>query len=1019
MKKRIISSIMCLAMLLSLLPVAAFAAEPGDTIDVAVTEVGAFPTAEAFKSYVNNTYYLNNGDGVDDVAPNTMFVRLSKALPTGYSLCIMVRSEDDKSEIEWRSIESPNSFAYFANEAFGDTTKTYNVRLGIFKGTWQQGTEYWYTTDGKWDNDRTKTQCFKVKPVASKTAAPGTITLTETGLASGAKGTIDWTNATSAESGITAKIGAPVSFTVEAPEGYTVKSVTVGGEVATAKDGKYSFVMADKTAAVAVTYEAETVSTVPVLKDPGFNMNADTAKTAINNLLGSIRQDAVEVTDVDTNTMYIGIDNMDAEKSYELVVTKGTTPIYTEENLTEKTETVVYFTFNEDGGSATEERIADGDYTFTLYEVEGTTKTAVGDPAALKLVKVTFAPNEGTLAQGTVDQYLVANGTLTLPAAPTRTGYTFVGWSDGETIVSDEAVISDTVTLTAQWRDEKVEDPEAAEPEFGTIPESVSTAVPAIKKTTASAAPLLTDGAVVKATNDVLADKDISDLLTEAGVGYDKVHVEVYLQVEPKSFTAADATAGTPAQLKVEITPMYKVVATGTDKEDVTVTSIPSAKLEADVSAAVTIEFALPENFVEIDGSTQKGTAYVAHKGYVNEAEVVAVAATGSGDTAVPAHQKATFTNTHGFSEFTVYSANPAAATYNGVDYETLADAVKAVTDSDVTTAAITVNKNLTADDAVTVNKAVKITLSAKDNTVTLIPNLLVAGSNVERDRNDTQNVYTFTAKTTPPPSGGSSGGSSTSVSIPSTSNGKVTVSNNNAKKGDTVTITLTPNTGYVVDTVTVTDSKGNTVTVSKTDDTHYTFTMPEGRVTVKATFKQADAPSSTGFTDVAADAYYADAVKWAVEKGITNGLTATTFGPNNSCTRGQMVTFLWRAAGSPAATATNSFTDVASSEYYYDAVLWAVEKGITNGTSATTFSPNATVNRGQTVTFLYRYAESPAATGETSFTDVAADAYYANAVKWAVAEEITNGTSSTTFSPASNCTRGQIVTFLYRQIAE
>ena len=159
--------------------------------------------------------------------------------------------------------------------------------------------------------------------------------------------------------------------------------------------------------------------------------------------------------------------------------------------------------------------------------------------------------------------------------------------------------------------------------------------------------------------------------------------------------------------------------------------------------------------------------------------------------------------------------------------------------------------------------------------------------------------------------------------------------------------------------------------------------------------------------------------MKWAVEKGITNGLTATTFGPNNSCTRGQMVTFLWRAAGSPAATATNSFTDVASSEYYYDAVLWAVEKGITNGTSATTFSPNATVNRGQTVTFLYRYAESPAATGETSFTDVAADAYYANAVKWAVAEEITNGTSSTTFSPASNCTRGQIVTFLYRQIAE
>ena len=263
---------------------------------------------------------------------------------------------------------------------------------------------------------------------------------------------------------------------------------------------------------------------------------------------------------------------------------------------------------------------------------------------------------------------------------------------------------------------------------------------------------------------------------------------------------------------------------------------------------------------------------------------------------------------------------------------------------------------------------------------------------------------------------GGGGGGVSSNVTIDKTTNGKVTVTPTAPSKGSTVTITLTPDTGYVVGTVTVTDKDGKAVELTKVSDTKYTFTMPDGKVKVAATFtKVADG----GFTDVAADAYYADAVKWAVDKGITNGLTATTFGPNNSCTRGQMVTFLWRAAGSPKASATNSFTDVASGEYYYDAVLWAVEKGITNGTTATTFSPNATVNRGQTVTFLYRYAGSPAATGTTSFTDVAADAYYANAVKWAVAEEITNGTSSTTFAPASNCTRGQIVTFLYRQIAE
>ena len=232
------------------------------------------------------------------------------------------------------------------------------------------------------------------------------------------------------------------------------------------------------------------------------------------------------------------------------------------------------------------------------------------------------------------------------------------------------------------------------------------------------------------------------------------------------------------------------------------------------------------------------------------------------------------------------------------------------------------------------------------------------------------------------------------------------------------MTIKLTPDAGYVVGSVTVTDKDGNPVELTKVSDTQYTFVMPAGKVTVKAAFTKAGAPAG-GFTDVAADAYYADAVKWAVEKGITNGLTATTFGPNNSCTRGQMVTFLWRAAGSPAAAGSSHFTDVVSGEYYCDAVLWAVEKGITNGTSAATFSPNATVNRGQTVTFLYRYAGSPAAAGTSSFTDVAAGAFYADAVKWAVAEEITNGTSSTTFSPASNCTRGQIVTFLYRQIAE
>ena len=153
-------------------------------------------------------------------------------------------------------------------------------------------------------------------------------------------------------------------------------------------------------------------------------------------------------------------------------------------------------------------------------------------------------------------------------------------------------------------------------------------------------------------------------------------------------------------------------------------------------------------------------------------------------------------------------------------------------------------------------------------------------------------------------------------------------------------------------------------------------------------------------------------------ENGVTEGTSATTFSPDASCTRAQMVTFLWRANGSPKATVANPFTDVQADAYYYDAVLWAVEKGITSGTSATTFAPDATVTRGQTVTFLHRANGSPAVSGSSPFNDVAADAYYTAAVQWAVTEGVTSGTSATTFAPDAPCTRAQIVTFLYRDMA-
>ena len=254
------------------------------------------------------------------------------------------------------------------------------------------------------------------------------------------------------------------------------------------------------------------------------------------------------------------------------------------------------------------------------------------------------------------------------------------------------------------------------------------------------------------------------------------------------------------------------------------------------------------------------------------------------------------------------------------------------------------------------------------------------------------------------------------SVSASANAGGTVSTDKANAKKGDTVTITVTPNGGYRVDGLTVKDAKGNDIAVTDLGGGKYSFVMPDGKVSVNAAFV-ADTPApQVTFTDVPADAFYADAVAWAVENGITNGTSATQFSPNQTCTRAQTVTFLWRAAGSPKASSTNSpFTDVAPGTYYYDAVLWAVENGITNGTGATTFSPDDTVTRGQVVTFQYRAAKAQATTGNNPFVDVDGSAYYADAVQWAVNNSVTNGTSTTTFSPNEGCTRGQIVTFLYR----
>ena len=263
----------------------------------------------------------------------------------------------------------------------------------------------------------------------------------------------------------------------------------------------------------------------------------------------------------------------------------------------------------------------------------------------------------------------------------------------------------------------------------------------------------------------------------------------------------------------------------------------------------------------------------------------------------------------------------------------------------------------------------------------------------------------------------GSTGGGGVTtypITVKSSKNGDVTANHKSAAKGTTITLTVDPDKGYVLDTLTVLDGKDKDLKLTEKNG-KFTFTMPASKVTVEGSFKEEFPDFPNPFSDIAPSDFCCDAVMWAVAKDITNGIGNYTFAPNQPCTRAQIVTFLWRAAGSPAPKSASNFTDVPADAYYAKAVAWAVENGITGGTGDGKFSPDATCTRAQAVTFLYRASGSPAVSGNAAFTDVAADAYYAAAVTWAEKNGITGGIGGGLFGSDQSCTRGQIVTFLYR----
>lgn len=526
-----------------------------------------------------------------------------------------------------------------------------------------------------------------------------------------------------------------------------------------------------------------------------------------------------------------------------------------------------------------------------------------------------------------------------------------------------------------------------------TIPEGVTGITEAAVKNAAKAADTtktLTDTVAASGmTNDsaVVGTKEAAEAaLSAKGITVNSgdtvtVVVQPYLEVNVKS---ADA-----GKLTLEISAKYNVVATTDDPAtiapDKTVTLKSGVPLS--INKPIELTIVLPTGF-----AVANSKIYVQHKGYEYTATVDA-----SGTTA-------TFINPHGFSTFTVTPTVSAVAEVDDTNYTDLQKAVDAVSNNGTVKLL-----NDTSASAV-VSRAVKFTLDKNSKSFT---GAITAGSGYELSVDG--NVYTFTVRSSSGSSGSSSYDPTYSVSTPSkTENGSVTVSPKNASKGDTVTVTVKPDSGYVLETLTVTDKNGNELTLKDKGNGKYTFTMPAGKVEVKATFME-DNSMLNFFYDVPNNAYFYEAVKWAVKNGITTGVGNDLFAPEQPCTRAQIVTFLWRAAGSPEPKgAASGMTDVVSGSYYEKAVAWAIENGITTGTTTSTFSPDATCTRAQAVTFLARALKAKAASA-AEFSDVPTGSYFADAVAWAAANGVTEGIGGGLFGSDNDCTRGQIVTFLYR----
>lgn len=476
--------------------------------------------------------------------------------------------------------------------------------------------------------------------------------------------------------------------------------------------------------------------------------------------------------------------------------------------------------------------------------------------------------------------------------------------------------------------------------------------------------------------------------------------VQPYLDV-----TLTKATSGLQKDFTVDITPMYRTVAT-TDVDNIVVEGekanavVIGTPEELKISKTVTVTIPLPTDFVA--SGTDK--LYVHHQKngvqYVYEGEVV--------------DNTLTFTNPHGFSLFTITSAAPQAK-IGDVNYATLQDAVNMVENHQTIT--------LLADGSATVSREVTFKISENGFRAEI-----AAGTGYKLTQNG--DTYTITEKTTSsgggashPEAGSTSSSDRYEITKPSkVENGSIKVSDSKAEKGDTVTITVTPDEGYELDKLAVYDEDGDKIGLKDKGDGKFTFEMPKSDVEIEVSFALIeDETVKANFADVAADAWYADAVQYVYENGMMSGTSETTFSPDLTTTRGMIVTILYRLENEPTVTGTTAFTDVAADQYYANAVAWAAQNGIVSGIDATTFAPNNAITREQMAAILYRYAQfkgyDVSAKADLSvYTDAAQVSTYAtNAMAWANGAQLITGTSQATLTPAGNATRAQVATILMR----